>query len=198
MSGALDGVLVIYRTFESVEITGRFDEELVASLPTSVKFICHNGMRNCLFSQSDGFISDDYERWLTLALVGAGYDQINVEACTNRNISVSHAPNAVNDSTADTAIFLMLGALRRFNPPMATLRAGNWRGQSLPPLGHNPQGKTLGILGMKVMYHNRNKLSEELAMGAFYTTFDNLLRSSDVLSVNLPLNVSVDETQSRY
>jgi glyoxylate reductase len=214
VSGALDGVLVIYRTFESVETTGRFDKELVALLPASVKFICHNGMSNRLFSQSDRLVSDGYERRLTLALVGAGYDQIDVEACTNRNISVSHAPNAVNDSTADTAIFLMLGALRRFNPPMATLRAGNWRGQSLPPLGHNPQGKTLGILGMgrigrnlkakaevfgmKVMYHNRNKLSEELAMGAFYTTFDNLLRSSDVLSVNLPLNVSVDKTQSRY
>jgi hypothetical protein len=42
-SGALDNVLAIYRTFESVEITGRFDEELVKSLPTSVKFICHNG-----------------------------------------------------------------------------------------------------------------------------------------------------------
>jgi hypothetical protein len=42
-SGALDNVLAIYRTFESVEITGRFDEELLESLPTSVKFICHNG-----------------------------------------------------------------------------------------------------------------------------------------------------------
>jgi hypothetical protein len=62
MSGALDGVLVIYRTFESVEITGRFDEELVASLPASVKFICHNGMRNRLFSQSDELVSDGYER----------------------------------------------------------------------------------------------------------------------------------------
>jgi glyoxylate reductase len=51
MSGALDGVLVIYRTFESVEITGRFDDELVAALPASVKFICHNGMRkSALFS----------------------------------------------------------------------------------------------------------------------------------------------------
>jgi glyoxylate reductase len=51
MSGALDGVLVIYRTFESVEMTGRFDEELVTSLPASVKFICHNGMRtSSLFS----------------------------------------------------------------------------------------------------------------------------------------------------
>jgi glyoxylate reductase len=42
-SGALNDVLAIYRTFESVEITGRFDEDLVESLPTSVKFICHNG-----------------------------------------------------------------------------------------------------------------------------------------------------------
>lgn len=121
---------------------------------------------------------------------------------------MSHTPNAVNDATADTAIFLMLGALRHFNPPMATLRAGSWRGQSLPPLGHNPQGKILGILGMgrigrnlkrkaevfgmRVMYHNRNRLSEELAQGAVYTTFNELLSNSDVLSINLPLNVSVD------
>lgn len=42
-SGVLDGVLVVYRTFESVELTGRFDEQLVKSLPSSVRFICHNG-----------------------------------------------------------------------------------------------------------------------------------------------------------
>jgi lactate dehydrogenase-like 2-hydroxyacid dehydrogenase len=145
-----------------------------------------------------------------MTFAGAGYDQINVEACTSRGISISHAPNAVNDSTADTAIFLLLGALRQFNPPMTTIRADSWRGQTLPPLGHNPQGKTLGILGMgrigrnlktkaeafgmRVMYHNRNKLREELAMGAMYTTFDYLLSHSDVLSINLPLNVSIEMT----
>ena len=41
-NGTLDGVLVIYRTYESVAITGRFDEELVNALPRSVKFVCHN------------------------------------------------------------------------------------------------------------------------------------------------------------
>jgi hypothetical protein len=41
--GKFDGVLVTYRTFNSVDITGRFDEELVAVLPESLKFICHNG-----------------------------------------------------------------------------------------------------------------------------------------------------------
>jgi glyoxylate reductase len=42
-SGKLDGVLVAYRTFNSVDITGVFDEDLISVLPESLKFICHNG-----------------------------------------------------------------------------------------------------------------------------------------------------------
>lgn len=103
-------------------------------------------------------------------------------------------------------MFLILGALRNFNAGMHALRQGKWRGQPAPPLGHDPQGKTLGILGMggigrnlkkkaeafgmKVIYHNRRELSDELSGGAKYVTFDELLSSSDVLSLNLPLNVS--------
>lgn len=43
---------------------------------------------------------------------------------------------------------------------------------------------------MKCIYHNRRPLSEELAAGAKYVSFDELLAQSDVLSLNLPLNVS--------
>ncbi|KAH7114387.1 glyoxylate reductase [Dendryphion nanum] len=176
-NGELDGVLVIYRTFESVAITGRFDEELVSILPKTVKFVCHNG---------------------------AGYDQVDIKACTARGIKVSNVPGAVNDSTADLNLFLILGALRRFNHPMIEIRKSNWRGYPSPPLGHDPEGKTLGILGMggigrnlkrkaeafsmKVIYHNRNRLSEELAGGAKYVGFEELLSTSDVISLNLPLN----------
>jgi hypothetical protein len=49
-SGKLDGVLVVYRTFNSVAITGKFDEELVPLLPDSLKFICHNGTFFYLFN----------------------------------------------------------------------------------------------------------------------------------------------------
>jgi lactate dehydrogenase-like 2-hydroxyacid dehydrogenase len=112
----------------------------------------------------------------------------------------------VNDCTADTAMFLILGALRRLNAPMTTLRQGIWRGHQQPPLGHNPEGKTLGILGMggigrnilrkaeafdmRVIYHNRTKLDEGRAGAAEYVTFEDLLEKSDIVSVNLPLNVS--------
>jgi D-3-phosphoglycerate dehydrogenase len=180
--GKYDGVVVAYRTFGSVEITGRFDAELVAVLPRSWRFLCNNG---------------------------AGYDQIDVHACSERDppLRVANVPTAVDDATADVNMFLILGAMRNFNAGMLALREGKWRGQPTPPaLGHDPEGKVLGILGMggigrnlkkkaeafrmKVIYHNRRKLTEALSGGAEYVSFDELLAKSDVLSLNLPLNVS--------
>ncbi|MCJ1461520.1 hypothetical protein MMC07_000117 [Pseudocyphellaria aurata] len=179
-SGALDGVKVIYRTFNSVGVTGKIDGEVVGALGKEglqVGYLCHNG---------------------------AGYDQIDVAACTSAGIHVSNVPTAVNAATADTAIFLLLGALRSFNAPLSALRQGSWRGNPPPPLGHDPEDKLLGIvgmggigrdlkrraeaLGMKVQYHNRKELDAKLAGGARYVGFEELLRTSDVISLNLPLN----------
>jgi hypothetical protein len=42
-SGSLDDVLVTFRTFASIDVTGLFDEELVNVLPEKLKFVCHNG-----------------------------------------------------------------------------------------------------------------------------------------------------------
>ncbi|KAG8168851.1 hypothetical protein KVR01_001600 [Diaporthe batatas] len=183
-SGAFDGCLVAYRTFGSVSITGRIDLDLLSALPPSLKYICHNG---------------------------AGFDQIDVPACTSRGIKVSNVPTAVDDATADTAMFLMLGALRNFPLGVHNLRQGGWRGReddgTLPALGHDPQGKSLGIVGMggigrnmakkalafgmRILYHNRTRLPEDVEAelgGAQYCDFDTLLKTSDVLSLNLPLN----------
>ncbi|KAE8375155.1 D-isomer specific 2-hydroxyacid dehydrogenase [Aspergillus bertholletiae] len=177
--GKLDGVVAAYRTFDSVSITGLVDEELVNALPGSLKYLAH---------------------------CGAGYDQVDVHACSARTppIRVSNVPTAVDDATADVNMFLIIGALRNFNTGMLALREGKWRGQPLPALGHDPEGKVLGILGMggigrnlkkkaeafgmKVIYHNRRQLTEELSGGADYVTFDELLAKSDVISLNLPLN----------
>lgn len=136
---------------------------------------------------------------------GAGYDAIDISACTARGISVSNTPTAVDDATADTAIFLLLGALRNFNASIVSLRKGDWsKGVSR---GHDPQGKVLGILGMggigrnmaikarafgmTIRYYNRTQLSPEEEAGAEYVSFETLLKESDVISLNLPLNVSV-------
>lgn len=56
-------------------------------------------------------------------------------------------------------------------------------------IGRNLAAKAKAF-GMVIQYHNRTELSEELAGGAKYVGFEELLGTSDVLSLNLPLNVS--------
>ncbi|KAH6675279.1 D-isomer specific 2-hydroxyacid dehydrogenase [Plectosphaerella plurivora] len=176
--GEYDDVIALYRSNDSAKVTGPFNEELVSRLPASLKYICHNG---------------------------AGYDNIDVAACTARGIQVSNTPRAVDGATADTAIFLMLGALRLANISLTALRQGQW-GTAALPMAHDPAGKVLGILGMgsigravasrarafgmKIQYHNRSRLSEDLEAGATYVDFDTLLATSDVFSLNLSLDRS--------
>ncbi|KAG5913779.1 hypothetical protein E4U61_006519 [Claviceps capensis] len=177
--GKYNNVVAILRTFDSVQITGRFDAELISHFPPSIRFVCHDG---------------------------AGYDQIDIEPCTARGISVSNTPKAVDAATANTAIFLILGALRRAWIPQTALREGKWRGAS--PLGRDPHHLTLGILGMggigtatakraaalgfKLQYHNRKPVADldsqfPTQAAPRYVSFDDLIETSDVISVHLPL-----------
>jgi glyoxylate reductase len=146
------------------------------------------------------------------AIVGAGYDQIDVTACTEHKIYVSNTPTAVDHATADTAVFLIIGALRNYSLSIQSLRENKWRGSPPLGLGHDPEGKTLGILGlggigrnlaakmrgfnMKIIYHNRKQLSEKDEDGAKYVSFEELLKQSDVLSINVPLNVGLPHTMA--
>ncbi|KAI4143181.1 MAG: hypothetical protein L6R39_004677, partial [Caloplaca ligustica] len=176
-SGAFDGTKAVYRTFQSVAITGKIEGEVVEALAKAgVRFIAHNG---------------------------AGYDQISISDCKHHYISVSNTPTPPIAATADTALFLLLGALRAFAGPLLSLRYApeHFRGNPSPPLGHDPEGKTLGILGMggigkslakkaqalgmKVVYHNRRRLSDEeekaVGEGVTYVDWEELLREADVL-----------------
>lgn len=200
-SGVLDGVVAAYRTTASISITGLIDAELVDVLPNSLKFLCHSISPSTLLPAPSVQAAD----W---AVDGAGYDQVHVEACTARGIRVSNTPTAVDDATADVNVFLLIGALRGFNRGIVGLRRGEWLNDV--PLGHDPQGKVLGILGMggigralkrrtdvlemRTIYHNRRRLDPALEDGAEYVTFDELLAGSDVISLNLPLNVSARQT----
>ncbi|KAI4211357.1 MAG: hypothetical protein LQ351_005912 [Letrouitia transgressa] len=119
-------------------------------------------------------------------------------------IAVSNTPGAVDASTANTAIYLLLGALRRAHLPATALREGKWRGSM--GLGHDPEGKVLGILGLggigsalalraapfdfQIQYHNRNPIQDPSRnpTNAKYVSFEELLRTSDVISIHLPLS----------
>jgi glyoxylate reductase len=142
-----------------------------------------------------------------VANFGVGYDSVDVASATRHRIWVSNTPDVLTDSTADIALLLLLGTLRRAGEAFEMVRHDTWDAVRPEALwGTDPAGLTLGILGlgrigqalarrvrplgMQVIYHNRNRAPTEVedALGAEWVTFDDLLARADVLSVHVPLN----------
>ena len=141
-----------------------------------------------------------------VANYAVGYDNIDVAACTRRGIRVGNTPDVLTESTADLAWALMLAAARRLPEGVDHVRAGRWRtwGPTLL-LGADVHGATLGIVGfgrigqavarratgfgMDVRYHARNRVSGavEAALGATFSSLDDLLARSDFVSLHVSL-----------
>lgn len=136
--------------------------------------------------------------------VSAGYDHIDLAACTARGVRVANTPGAVVAATADLAFGLMLAASRRIVEADRYVRAELWDGDLAPFLGQDVHHSRLGIIGMgrigaelakrgngfdmDVAYHSRRRIGaeREAALGVTYRELDELLITSDVvmLSVN--------------
>ena len=145
-----------------------------------------------------------------IANFGAGYNNIDLEACKARGIRVTNTPQPVIEPTAELAFALMINIARRVSEFDRAIRSGT--GQSMAVmnnLSHSLYGKTLGIIGMgrigqalarravasgmQIIYHNRHRLSDEIEQKyhAIYVDFQTLLQDSDFVSLNLPYTPEV-------
>ncbi|MFD9114999.1 2-hydroxyacid dehydrogenase [Streptomyces bottropensis] len=142
-----------------------------------------------------------------VALASMGYDGIDVAAAMERGVVVTHTPGVLADTTADVAMALILMARRRLPASMDSVRRGAWGAFRMDAfLGLDVHGATLGLIGygqiaravarraagfgMRVQHHHpRRKEDDELSR---WVPFEELLRTSDVLSVHTPLT---DETR---
>lgn len=139
-----------------------------------------------------------------IATCSAGYEHIDVAAATARGIVVTNTPDVVSEATADMALLLMLGAMRRGREYAAIMDQG-WRQRFGlgDMLGLDFHGKTLGIVGMgrigqavarrargfgvKILYHNRRRLAPELEHGAEYVDdLRAMLPRCQILSLHTP------------
>lgn len=140
-----------------------------------------------------------------VANYAVGYDNIDVSAATKQNIVVANTPDPVTVPTADIAMGLIISLLRGIPAYDKRQRVGGYVKGIMTDLGYSLSGKQLGILGMGrigkalatrakafgmcLAYNNRNRLSvtEEQQYDAQYMTFDELISTSDILSINAPL-----------
>ncbi len=155
----------------------------------------------------EDFFKDLNGKLKIIAQVGVGYDNISVKSAKDKNIKVTNTPNVLNEAVAETTILLILAASRRIGEAYNLVRSGNWKNQK-PDLtkfmiGNSVTGKTLGIIGMgrigrmaakcakafgmKIIYYNRNKLSEDLEDGAkYYQDIKSMMPDCDFVSVHTP------------
>jgi gluconate 2-dehydrogenase len=143
--------------------------------------------------------------------MAVGYNNIDVPAATSAGVMVTNTPDVLNETTADFAWTLMMAAARRVSESERYLRAGQWQKLRYDDfLGRDVHGSTLGIIGMgrigravarrsmgfnmKVVYHNRSRLTPELeesANHAQYLSLDELLRTADHVILVLPYSPEV-------
>lgn len=138
--------------------------------------------------------------------VAVGYDNIDVDAATERGVMVTNTPGVLTEATADLAMTLLLAVTRRAGEGERLLRSRTpWRWELDFMLGSGLQGRTLGIVGfggigqavarrarafgMDVVYSGRRRAAAEVEaeLGARRLELDDLLRSADVVSLHCPL-----------
>jgi phosphoglycerate dehydrogenase-like enzyme len=84
---------------------------------------------------------------VVLGRSGAGYDKIDLEACTEHGVAVFNAPMALNHPTASSALLFMLALAKRLFEQDRLTRQGRWDRQAAV-MGGEIRGRTLGIIGL--------------------------------------------------
>ena len=138
--------------------------------------------------------------------IGAGYDKIDLAACTENGVAVFNAPLALNHSTASSALLFMLALAKRLPEQERITRQGRWDLQAAV-MGSEIRGRTLGIVGLG---HTGRELARLVApfsmrilgfsphadpalarsLGVQLTSLEQVLRESDFLSLHCRLNES--------
>lgn len=166
----------------------------------------------CLLTDKiDAAVMDKLPNLKLIANVAVGYDNIDVQAATERGIIVTNTPDVLTETTADLAFALLLAIARRVPQSDSFMRAGRYTHFELYPemMGVDVYGKTLGIVGMgrigaavarrgalgfdmPILYAGRspNKAAEQ-QLNAKRVSLDELLAQSDFISLNCALT---DET----
>jgi len=160
------------------------DADIVVNIRTTSVF-SYKVMKNCL-------------RLKLISIYGVGYDNIDMRAASEQNITVTNTPGYSAVAVSEMSLSLVLAVARRIVQNDRVIRAGGWA------RGYSAQlcGKTLGVIGtgsvgqrmiqlgksigMKVIAWTLNPSPERATQyGVEFITLDQLMRQSDVVSIHI-------------
>jgi len=175
-------------------------EELIQSMQGKDALLC------LLTDKIDAEVLDSNPNLRVVSNYAVGFNNVDVQAATDRFIPVTNTPGVLTHTVADHAFTLLMAISRRIAEADRFTREGRYDGWApLMYLGRDIYGKTLGILGagrigkevakrgakgfnMKILYYDvfRNKDFEK-EVGAKFCTVEQVLKNADCISVHVPL-----------
>ncbi len=196
---------------------GREDPSLKADLEKKVARVIYNTTGKPLSSSDlaqllrgvDGYIAglDDIDppalqnahQLKIIARYGVGVDNVDLNACREKDILVTNTPGANSGSVAELALGLILCLMRQIPPAISATRHGGWprlHGQSL-------KNKTVGLIGFghigqcvaerlipfgcQILAHDPFvKPDQALALQTKLCSLEAVLGQSDIISLHLP------------
>jgi len=142
-------------------------------------------------------------------LLSAGYDRVDIEAARKAKVPVSNNGGANAIAVSEHTVLLMLAVLKRLVRFHNDIVAGKWRvGNQVEGAVYELSSKLVGIVGLgnigkkvarrvqafdaRVQYYDIARLTEneEDALGVRFVLLDELLRTSDIVSLHVPLDDS--------
>lgn len=197
-------LLILQRTEDEhlVQIRASYDTVYAPDAAQRAEAIDRHGatFQAVLTIGSIGLTAREIEAMPNLEFVcalGAGYENIDVEAAKARGIKLANGAGANDACVADHAMGLLLAVVRQLPKLDAGVRAGLWRDNVKP--APTISGKRLGILGLgtigrqiarraaafdiAVGYHNRHRQEIDLD---YFDSAHNLAEWADFLVVATP------------
>lgn len=170
------------------------EEELLArSADSDIVMIANNPYPASVIEKAD--------KLKMISVAFTGIDHIGTELCKNKDIMICNAAGYSDQTVAELIIGFAVDALRNVAKANEIVRTG---GTSAGIGGREICGRTVGIIGLgriglkaaklfaafgaKVIAYNRSRSEEALQAGIEYKSLEEVLKESDILSLNLPLN----------
>ncbi|RMF92234.1 MAG: lactate dehydrogenase [Nitrospinota bacterium] len=176
------------------------DEELQAALKDADFFLGFSWRIGKAFFEAASSLK-------LIQLISAGYDRIDLELARKAGIPIANNGGANAVAVAEHTLMLMLAVYKRVIYHNANVKAGKWRLVDFTELPtYELAGKTLGLVGlgmigkkvarralafdMRVQYYDIFRLPEdqEDLLGIRFVSFKELLTTSDIISLHVPLN----------
>ncbi len=196
---------------DAVELLEKAGFEILENYETDISPLIDLKNIDGIITRGIGKVSKDLidkcTQLKSIARCGIGLNSIDVGYASSKKIPVLNAPGSNAQTVAEHTLALMLTSIRNLHDSIQASKNNNWAFRN-EYVGEELSGKKLGILGlgniglkvahlaeafgMEVYYWSKNKKEVTYA----YLELDELLKTSDIISLHLELNVDTENILS--